>query len=58
MLAEDIPHFRLIFEKGVAETEEIEERVERILGRELSPPFPERGWGNNFSRSTEPGRGD
>jgi len=45
VLAEDIPHFRLIFEKGVAETEEIEERVERILGRELSPPFPERGVG-------------
>ncbi len=45
VLAEDIPHFRLIFEIGVAETEEIEERVERILGRELSPPFPERGVG-------------
>jgi len=45
VLAEDIPRFRLIYEKGGMEVEEIEKRVERILGRELSPPFPERGAG-------------
>lgn len=45
VLAEDVPRFRLIFEKGGVEVEEIEKRVERILGRELSPPFPERAVG-------------
>ena len=47
VLAEDVPRFRLVWGKGgtQVELEEIEKRVEEILKKELSPPFPERGAG-------------
>ncbi|MDI3543707.1 MAG: penicillin-binding protein 2 [Candidatus Atribacteria bacterium] len=47
VLAEDVPHFRLVWEKGGTQVrlEEIEKRVEKVLKKELSPPFPGRGVG-------------
>ena len=47
VLAEDVPRFRLVWEKGGAKVglEEIEKRVEEVLKKDLISPFSERGGG-------------